>query len=358
MEQLKFGHRNSSTPSGRSTFRGAKVCGIMGVSCCGQFRIFGSHKISDLTRENCSILNTTPLRLRPAKHRPLHLICPSGQLYPGRPEQKKTPRSTTPGRWQKSNSETTATLPLRWLRGRRRCRPWCWFRSRSRTGRCASLRRIRLIVEFYDVLRNINIGRRKKNRRVLRGSIQDGHISVLAGVAVQYIDHFAADAIEHFGLCRVYVFLVFVLFTLQLPRFGFAFALQARLLVGTEFSAAGIDARTQIVDLLVQAFQLALARRKLRLQFRAGLLAFGSAGNGLAHVNDAEFRSRGRSWRGALRLQCARAENAGSGQECDLICFSHRPRPGQGQNSGIHFFLLLSNRSKSKPAYAGLKLSA
>jgi hypothetical protein len=49
-----------------------------------------------------------------------------------------------------------------------------------------------------------------------------------------------------------------------LPRFGFAFALQPRLLVGTEFSAAGIDARTQIVDLLVQPFQLALARRKLR----------------------------------------------------------------------------------------------
>src|SRR3981189_3151004 len=75
MEQLKFGHRNSSTPSGRSTSRGAKVCGIMGVSCCGQLRIFGSHKIPDLIRENCSILNTTPLPLRQAKHRPLHLIC-------------------------------------------------------------------------------------------------------------------------------------------------------------------------------------------------------------------------------------------------------------------------------------------
>jgi len=40
---------------------------------------------------------------------------------------------------------------------------------------------------------------------------------------------------------------------------------------------------------LFQPFQLALARRKLRLQFRPGLLAFGGAGNGLAHVNDAEF---------------------------------------------------------------------
>src|SRR5258708_1699304 len=89
MEQPKFGHRNSSTPSGRSTSRGAKLCGIMGVSCCGQLRIFGSHKISDLIRENCSILNTTPLRLRPAKHRPLHLICPSDQLYPGRPRAKE-----------------------------------------------------------------------------------------------------------------------------------------------------------------------------------------------------------------------------------------------------------------------------
>ena len=89
MEQLKFGHRNSSTPSGRSTFRGAKVCGIMGVSCCGQFRIFGSHKISDPVRENYSILNTWPLRLRPAKHRPLHLICPSEQLYPGHPRAKE-----------------------------------------------------------------------------------------------------------------------------------------------------------------------------------------------------------------------------------------------------------------------------
>src|SRR5882762_7492087 len=73
MEQLKFGQRNSSTPSGRSASRGAKVCGIMGVSCCGQLRIFGSHKISDSIRENCSILDTGPLRLRPAKHRPLPL---------------------------------------------------------------------------------------------------------------------------------------------------------------------------------------------------------------------------------------------------------------------------------------------
>src|SRR5258708_4851463 len=249
-------------------------------------------------------------------------------------------------------------VPLRrlgWWSGWRTLR---WSRGRSRGRRCPSLRWIRLIVEFHDVLGNIYIRGGKKNRRILRGSIQDGHIPVLARVAVQHVDHFAADAIEHFGLRRVYVFLVFVLFALQLSRLGFAFALQARLLIWAEFSGAGIDARTQIVDLLVQAFQLALARRKLRLQFRAGLLAFGSAGNGLAHVNDAEFRSRGRSWRGALRVQRARAENASGGQQCGLKCFSHRPRPGQSQNSGIHFFLLLSNRSKSKPAHAGLKLSA
>src|SRR5882762_5104531 len=151
--------------------------------------------------------------------------------------KKKTPRSATPGRRQiMKRRNVCERLPLRRLRCWSRCRSLRWSRGRSRTGRCASLRRIRLIVEFHDVLGNIYIGRRKKNRRILRGSIQDSHIPVLARVAVQHIDHFATDAIEHFGLRRVYVFLVFVLFTLQLPRFGFAFALQARLLVGTEFS--------------------------------------------------------------------------------------------------------------------------
>src|SRR5258708_39877389 len=203
-------------------------------------------------------------------------------------------------------------VPLRrlgWWSGWRTLR---WSRGRSRGRRCPSLRWIRLIVEFHDVLGNIYIRGGKKNRRILRGSIQDGHIPVLARVAVQHIDHFAADAIEHFGLRRVYVFLVFVLFALQLPRFGFAFALQAGLLVWTEFSAAGIDARTQIVDLLVQPFQLALTRRKLRLQFCSGLLAFGGACNCLAPVNCAEVCSHGRFCARALRPQRASAKNAGS----------------------------------------------
>src|SRR6267142_4730138 len=91
MEQLKFGHLNSSIPSGRSTSRGAKVCGIMGVSCCGQLRIFGSHKISDLIRENCSILNTTPLPLRRAKHGPLHLICLWSAVSRASPSKGKRP---------------------------------------------------------------------------------------------------------------------------------------------------------------------------------------------------------------------------------------------------------------------------
>src|SRR6266404_3680604 len=99
MEQLKFGHRNSSTPSGRSTSRGAKVCGIMGVSCCGQLRIFGSHKISDSIRENYSILNTWPLRLGHCETSAttLDLSLWSALVL----ERKKTPRSATPGRWQK-----------------------------------------------------------------------------------------------------------------------------------------------------------------------------------------------------------------------------------------------------------------
>src|SRR6266403_1166126 len=125
-------------------------------------------------------------------------------------------------------------LPLWRLRGRRlRRRPWRSRLGRSRGGWRATLRRIRLIVEFHDFLRHINIRGGKKNRRVLRRSIQDGHIAVLARVPVQHIHHLPPDAVEHVRLRRVYVFLVFVLLPLQLPRPGFPFALQPLLLFGT-----------------------------------------------------------------------------------------------------------------------------
>src|SRR5437899_6802363 len=108
-------------------------------------------------------------------------------------KRKETPRSVTPGRGQIGKSKSVAIgLPLRWFRRRRR-RPGCRFRSRSRGSRAASLPRVRLIVEFHDILRDIYIGGGKKNRCVLRGSIQNGHIPILASVAVQHIDHFAAD---------------------------------------------------------------------------------------------------------------------------------------------------------------------
>ena len=228
---------------------------------------------------------------------------------------KKTPRRVAPGRRPTMRLwPDREPLPLLGrFRGRRRRRLWRCGAGRRGLGwrrgcrRRATLYRVRGVVELHDVLGYVDIGGGKKNRRVLRRSIQDGHVAILARVAVQHIDHLAADAIEHFRLRRVYVFLVFVLFPLELPRQLFAFALQTRFLFIAELTAAGVHALAQIVDLLVQPFQLALARRKLRLQFRAGLLALGRAGNRLAHIDDAELRAGGRTRRGALRAQPAGA---------------------------------------------------
>jgi len=67
--------------------------------------------------------------------------------------------------------------------------------------------------------------------------------------------------------------LVFVLFTLQLRALVSPRAASA-LLVGTEFSAAA-SMRERKSLILLFSLPVALARRKLRLQFRPGLLAFG-----------------------------------------------------------------------------------
>src|SRR5713226_8519220 len=236
--------------------------------------------------------------------------------------QNKTPRSGNSGAAEKCRGEKRALLLWR-FRGRRLRRGFLrGGPGRSRGRRGAALYRVRLVVQAHDVLRDVDIGGGKKNWRVLRGRIQDGHVAILTRIAVEHIDHFAPDAVEHVGLRGVYIFLVFVLLALYLPRLDFALALQTREFLRAEFAGAGIDALPQIVNLLVQSFQLALAGRKLRLQFGAGLLAFSGAGNGLAHIDDADFSRRRGTRRGALRAQRACAESASSGDHCELNCLS------------------------------------
>src|SRR6266404_2114734 len=160
-----------------------------------------------------------------------------------------------PGAQPRGVTKGADALPLRRFRGRRLRSRLLRCGLRRRTGRWRStLRRIRLIVQLHDVLRDVDVGRGKQDGRVLRGSIENRHVPILARVAIKHVDHFAADAIENFGLRGVYVFLIFVLLALQLPRLGFAFALQTSLLVLAELAGAGVEALAQIVDLFVQSF--------------------------------------------------------------------------------------------------------
>src|SRR6266481_4776667 len=117
--------------------------------------------------------------------------------------------------------QKAAALSLWRFRSRRLSRRFLRRSGWSRSGWRATLHRIRLVVQAHDVLREVDIGGGKKDGRVLCGTIKDGHIAIPARVVVEHIDHFASDAVEHVGLRGVYVFLVFILLTLYLPRFDF-----------------------------------------------------------------------------------------------------------------------------------------
>ncbi len=96
---------------------------------------------------------------------------------------------------------------------------------------------------------------------------------------------------------------------------------------------AGVKTLPQIVDLLVQGLELVLPRSELRLQLGAGLLAFRGAGNGLAHINHADFARRRRTGRGGLRQHRGGAKKGRGGKSSELKYRFARPRAGRGQNA-------------------------
>src|SRR5207302_7703289 len=110
--------------------------------------------------------------------------------------------------WKSSNrGEKLRSLRLG-SRRLRRCRSGFWG-SRLRWCGCSGLDRIGLIVEAHNVLRDVDLRGSKENRSVLRRGIENDDIAVFAGIAVQHVDHFAADAINDVGLRGVHIFLVF-----------------------------------------------------------------------------------------------------------------------------------------------------
>src|SRR5438552_1535675 len=101
--------------------------------------------------------------------------------------------------WKSSNrGEKLRSLRLG-SRRLRRCRSGFWG-SRLRWCGCSGLDRIGLIVEAHNVLRDVDLRGSKENRSVLRRGIENDDIAVFAGIAVQHVDHFAADAINDVGL--------------------------------------------------------------------------------------------------------------------------------------------------------------
>src|SRR5882672_1225821 len=216
----------------------------------------------------------------------------------------------------------------------------CWRRCRRLCGggfrrcRCSSFNRISLVVELDDVLRQIHLVRSVDDWRSLRGSVEHGRIAVLARVAIQNVHHLAADAVNHVLLRGIDVFLIFFLLPLKLLGECCALALQATLFILAQFVAARLQTLTNIVDLLVHVFQFRLARGKLRLQLRGGLLSFGSVHYCLPDAQYANLFG-GSGCRGCL---CVRSDgpNQGRGRErghtkhlvhCSLLNFgwTHGP---------------------------------
>src|SRR5258708_21275149 len=222
-------------------------------------------------------------------------------------------------------------LPVGWFRGRRlRCGLLRRFRSGCRRGSRAAFDRIGLIIEAHDVLGDVDVGGGKKNRRVLRGSVENGHVAVFASVAVEDVDHFAAGAIEDVGLRGVYVFLIFILLALRLASLYFTLALEAESFLRTQLSLAGVKTLPQVVDLLVQGLELILARSELRLQLGASLLAFRGAGDSLAHINHADFARPPAPRSGGLRRHRGGAQKEPGGERSEVKYRFARPRTGRG----------------------------
>src|SRR5262249_24053870 len=91
-------------------------------------------------------------------------------------------------------------------------------------------------------------------------------------------------------------------------------------------AGAGLQALADVVDLLVQVFQLGLVRRKLGLQFGGSLLAFRCGDDRPAHINHAHLApcssSRRRLRADGGRAQYAQARQSGATNQIARIhCF-------------------------------------
>src|SRR2546425_737610 len=126
--------------------------------------------------------------------------------------QRKTPRADR-GVTENGRSAGKTKLLLRLGRRSRRSRLRC---RRLLLRGCSRLYRIGRVVKTNDVLGEIDL--RVENRIALGGRIQDHGITVLASVAVEHVDHLAADAVDHLALRGVDVFLEFRLLAIHLLR--------------------------------------------------------------------------------------------------------------------------------------------
>src|SRR5579883_459451 len=242
---------------------------------------------------------------------------PSG---PGLPEKEQGPPD-----WRPRLKLAVSLCALRLCGGRclRGGRGLC---RRSRGG----LHRIGLVIEADNLLGDVNGVGGINDGRILRRRIEHGDIAVLAGVAVEHVHHLASNAIDNVALGGVYVFLHFVLLAIELLRQALALSLRASLLL----IAPGVRIRgnllTQIVDLLVEGFQLVLPRSELRLQFRRSLLALRGGDDGLPHVEDRDLVATRRGRR------ILRTNRRGPRQ-------TQGGRQGHTNNvSRVHCFLLIS----------------
>src|SRR5690242_5709801 len=195
--------------------------------------------------------------------------------------------------------------------GSRRLGRWLCRGRLSWRGR-AALDRVSLIVKADDVLSYVNLRGGVENRSALGGRIENYGIAVFARVAVEHIHHFAADAVDDVGLRGVDVFLIFRVHAIEALRKPLALLPQTSFFFLAQLAAAAGKPRLQVIDLLVEVFDLGLAGSKLRLQFRGSHLALRRGNDRLANADDADLSRCGRARRGGrLGPDRCQAQNAG-----------------------------------------------
>ena len=127
----------------------------------------------------------------------------------------------------------------------------------------------------------------------------------VAGIAVQHLEHLAADALDDLALRGVQLFVEVIIAPLQAARQQLALALQFGLLVVAQRARPIRHFALKFFDLLLKGLQFVLFRRELRLQLRLRLLALRRGHNGVPDIDDGDLRRGRRSAGGALRMDAA-----------------------------------------------------